>query len=104
MNQRTEEATIVFHVGVNGGWKALGIELITIRLVVLLVPRIINQQSIRSGRLSNDNAIHCVSLMLGSFLIAITDMMKVAEGEYVYPSAFVMANTMDKKEGRSQVT
>jgi hypothetical protein len=45
-NQRTEEATIVFHIGLNRGRKAIEIKTITIRLVVLLVPRIINQQSI----------------------------------------------------------
>jgi hypothetical protein len=42
--------------------------------------------------------------MLGTFLITIAHMVKVAEREQRNPSSLVVSNTMDKKEGRSQVS
>ncbi len=80
-DQGTEEAAIISNVRVDQGWKAVRIKAVTVRLVVLLVPRIIHKKCIQSWRTPNDDAIHCMGLMLGTLLIAIADMMEVAERE-----------------------
>ncbi len=61
-DQGPEEAAVISNVRVDQGWKAVRIKVVTIRLVVLLVPRIIQEKCIQSWRTPNDDAIHCMGL------------------------------------------
>jgi hypothetical protein len=46
--------------------------------------------------MNNDNAVHCVGLMLGVHLTSITLMMEVGQGEKWNSSALVLTNPMDE--------
>ena len=71
-----EETTIVFEVAIDGTREAVGVDAIAIRLVVLFVARIIDQESIGSGRTTNDYAIQGVSLMFRAFEISVFLMVE----------------------------
>ncbi len=73
-----------------------GFDAIAVGLIVLFVVRIVGQQSIGSGRTTNDNAIHGVGLMFGAFEVSVFFMMEVAEREEWNPSVLIMAHSMNK--------
>ncbi len=53
-----KEASIIFDVQIGRPRETVGINPITVRLIILAIPRIVNQESIGSGRTADDNAIH----------------------------------------------
>jgi hypothetical protein len=99
-----KEASIIFDVPIGRPWEMVGINPITVRLIIVTIPRILNQESIGSGRTANDNAIHSMRLMLGALKVSVTVMMEVAKGEYRDPCALVVTNSVNQKKGRRQET
>jgi hypothetical protein len=97
-----EETTVILGIGVCQAWKAILINPITIGFVILLIPWIEDEESIRCWRAPNHNAIHLVGLKFGPMKISVANMMKVAQQEKWYPSPFVVTNVMYEQKGRSQ--
>jgi hypothetical protein len=91
-----EKTTVVFQVAIDGIREAVGVNVIAVGLIVLFVAWIVDQQSIGSGRTTNDNAIHGVGLMFRAFEVSVFFIMEVAEREEWNPSALIMAHAMNK--------
>jgi len=94
-----KEASIIFDVRISQSQETVGINLITVRFIILAIPRIVNQESIGSGQTANDNAIHSMHLMLGELKVSVTVIMEVAEGEYRDQCAFVVTDSVNQKKG-----
>ncbi len=99
-----KETSIIFDVRIGRPWETVGINPITIRLIILAIPRIVNQESIGSGRTADDNAIHSMRLMLGALKVSAKVMMEVAKGEYQDPCALVVTDSVNQKKGGRQET
>ena len=95
---RAEETTVIFNVRVNGTQKSIRVNAVAVRFVVLLGARVIEEEGIRCRGAANNDAIHSVGLMFRMEEIAILSVIKVAQREQRDPSAFVVANTMNKKK------
>jgi hypothetical protein len=67
----TKEAAIIFNVKIDQSRKAVRVNAITVRLVVLSVARVVYHESIQSGGTANHNTIHGVGLVLGALLVAV---------------------------------
>ncbi len=96
-----EEAAVIFDVGIDRGRKAVGIDAIAVGIVELYIPRIVNQESIRSIRVwrtANHNPIHGVGLMVGTLLVTVLFVMEITKREQGNPSLLIVANSVDKKE------
>jgi hypothetical protein len=99
VEKAAKEASIIFDVRIGRPREMVGINRITVRLIILAIPRIVNQESIGSGRTAGDNAIHSMRLMLGALKVSITVMMEVAKGEYRDPCALVVTDSVNQKRG-----
>ncbi len=100
--EATEETANVLNVRVGQPRKTIGIHTVTGRLVVLFVPWIVDQESIGSWKKTDNNPIHCMGLVLGALEVAVPLMVEITQREKGNPSALVVADTMNEKEGRSQ--
>ncbi len=98
MKKITEETPIIFNVRIDQSRKAVRVDAITVRLVVLLVERVLYHECIRSGGMANHNTIDGVGLVLGVLLVAFFFVMEVTEGKQRNPCAFIKANAVDKAE------
>jgi hypothetical protein len=78
----------------------VGIHPVTVGFVVLFVLWIIDHESIGSWRATDNSPIHCMGLVLGALEIAVLLMVEITQREKGNP--LVVANAMNKKEGRSQ--
>ncbi len=94
-----KEASIIFDVRIGRTRETVGINPITVRLIIVAILRIVNQESIGSGRTADDNAIHSMRLMLGALKVSVTVMMEEAKGEYRDPCALVVTNSVNQKKG-----
>jgi uncharacterized sodium:solute symporter family permease YidK len=94
----TEETAIIFNVRIDQSRKAVRVDAITVRLVMLLVVRVVYHECIRSGGTANHNTIHGVGLVLGGLLVAVLFVMEVTEGKQRNSCAFIVANAMDKEK------
>jgi hypothetical protein len=92
-----EEATVIFDGWVCRTRKTLRIQAVAVWFIVLFISRVVHKESILCWGMTNNDAIHCVGLMLGALEITIVLVMKKApQGEQWNPSALVVTNTMDE--------
>ena len=61
-----EQTTVIFDGRINRTWEMIRVKTIAVGLVVLLVAWVINEESIGCWGLTNDDTIHCMSLMVRS--------------------------------------
>jgi hypothetical protein len=94
----TEETAVIFYLRVDQSRKAVRVDAINVRLVVLLVARVVYHECIRSGGTANHNTIHGVGLVLGALLVPVLYVMEVTEGKQRNPCAFIIANAVNKEE------
>jgi hypothetical protein len=100
--QAAEKTTIVFDVGIYGCGEVVGVDPVTIRLVLLPISWVVDKKSIWRRGAPNNNAVHCMGLVLGSLLVAVLFMVEIAEGEKGNPCSFIMTNTMNKEKRMMQ--
>jgi hypothetical protein len=74
-----KEAAIIFQRRIHGAGKTVGIDTISVRLVVLFVSGIVNHQSIQGWRTANDDPIHSVGHVFCSGVIPIFFVVKETE-------------------------
>jgi hypothetical protein len=102
MKEATEETAVVLNVGIGQPRKTVGVHPVTVGLVVLFVPWIVDQESIGSWQATNNNPIHCMGLVLGALEVVVPLMVEITQREKGNPSALVVADAMNEKEERSQ--
>ena len=66
----TEKTAVVFNVRIDGSRKAITVDAVTVRLVVLLVARVVYQERVWSGRVTNDDTAHGAGLVVGTLLMS----------------------------------
>ncbi len=93
-----EETAVIFNVRIDQNRKALRVDVITVRLVVLFVAWVVYHECLRSGGTANHNTIHGAGLVLGVLLVTVLFVMEVTEGKQRNPCAFIVANAVDKEE------
>jgi hypothetical protein len=59
------EATIILDGWVCGTGKTVRIQMVAVWFVVLFISWVVNKESIQGWGMTNNNAVHCVGLMLG---------------------------------------
>jgi hypothetical protein len=79
--QTAEQTTIVTKRGIDRTWKAITVEPIAVRLVILSIPGIVNQESVGGGGPTDDHSVHGVSHVFGAGIVAILIMVEVAKRE-----------------------
>ncbi len=84
-----EDPPIIFEVRVDSTWNPKGIQVVTVRVVKLFVPRFVNKKSVRVRATANNDTVHRVSLILGAGDLAIFIVVKVANGEEGHPRVTV---------------
>ncbi len=87
----------MFEVRVDGTWNLMGIKAITVVVVKLLVVGIVNEQCIRVRKVSNDDTIHQMSLILGVCDLTIFIVIKVANGEQGHPRMTVEKGAVNQE-------
>jgi hypothetical protein len=97
--QAAEKTTIVFDVSIYGCGEAVGVDPVTIWLVVLPISWVVDKKSVWCRGAPDNNAVHCMGLVLGLLLVAVLLMVEIAEREKGNPCPFIMTNTMNKEKG-----
>ncbi len=72
--------------------------MITIGIIELFITRVVYQECIRGGRLTNHNAVYGVGLVVGRLLVTVLFVMEITKVEQGNPSPFIVANTVDEEE------
>jgi hypothetical protein len=57
-----EEATVILDCWIGGGGDAIRVQSVAVRFIIALVSRVVDQDSIRSGRATHDYTVHGVGL------------------------------------------
>ncbi len=73
-----KQTTAVFYGWICQARKTIGVKAVAVRLVVLLVMWIIHQVHIQCRGGADDNAVHCMSLMLRLLDIAVFFVVEVS--------------------------
>ncbi len=77
----TEEPPIVVEVGVDSARNSMGIKAVAFRVVELFVAWVVDKKGIGVGAATNNDVVHCLSLIFGTGDLAILVMVEVAYGE-----------------------
>jgi hypothetical protein len=96
LHELTKQTTIIVNVTIYQSQEMVRTDTVAVGFIVLLVARIVDEKSIRGGRTTNDDPVHGMSLVLGTFLIPILLVIKVTHSKKGNPGAFVVAKPMDK--------
>ncbi len=94
--QQAEQPSIVLEICIVQTREAIGVNVVVVRFILLLVPWVIHEKSFQSRRTTDDDTVHCVSVMFRMFLIPILNVMKVTDREKGDPCALIVADTMNK--------
>jgi len=96
--QAAKQTTVVPKRGIYRARESVTVEPIAVRLVVLPIPGIVHQESIRRWGATDDHPIHGVSHVFGAGIIAILFMVKVTKREDRGPHAHIVADAMNEHE------
>jgi hypothetical protein len=93
-----KKAAIILDCGIDRRGDAVWVDLVTVGFIVMLIPRIEDENGIRCGGPTKNNAIHGVGLGLQTQGVAVFVVMEVTHGKEGKPSTRIWACTMDKHE------
>jgi hypothetical protein len=100
--QGTEETAVIAQSWIHQTRKPIQINPVTVRLVLLPVTRIVHHEGVGRWKATNNHAIHGVRHMLGTCIVTILFVMKIAKREERSPSTNVVANPANQHEGQSE--
>ena len=104
MKKVHKESAIIFNQRISGAWKTIRVEPIAVRLVVFLVPRVIDLERIRGWQLTNNNSIHCVGLVVGLQHVPVLFVIEIGKRENRDPRTLVVADAMNKEKWSDKMT
>ena len=93
-----EKPAIIFDGRISRCREPIRVKSVTIRLIILLVLRIVDEKGIRRRKPTNHNPVHGMGLVVGPLDVAIAFVMEESERENRDPSPLVMANAVDKQK------